>query len=76
MIGNSCHLSDFRPVQFLDMSSLQAALPNPTLPAAFISGITDPWFHQSSATTYIDAVPQGKYYLILLMMENSSFKLI
>ncbi|XP_058078745.1 probable ADP-ribosylation factor GTPase-activating protein AGD14 isoform X2 [Magnolia sinica] len=42
---------------FLDMGSLQAALPNPPLPAAFLGGIADPWFPQSSVM--VPATPQG-----------------
>lgn len=62
MIGSSCHLPLFSLMQqFLNMSSLQAPLPNPTLPVAFIGGITETWFPQGSATSYMDAVPSGKY---------------
>ncbi|KAL6335964.1 hypothetical protein AAG906_003589 [Vitis piasezkii] len=45
---------------FLDMSSLQAALPsNPQLPSAFLGGVTQPWFPQKPVTPYIPAAPQG-----------------
>eukprot|EP00268_Persea_americana_P007229 TRINITY_DN12661_c0_g1_i4.p1 TRINITY_DN12661_c0_g1~~TRINITY_DN12661_c0_g1_i4.p1 ORF type:complete len:648 (-),score=112.43 TRINITY_DN12661_c0_g1_i4:423-2366(-) len=54
------HDSDLESsTMFLNMSSLQAALPNPTLPVAFIGGITETWFPQGSATSYMDAVPSG-----------------
>ncbi|KAL5994929.1 hypothetical protein ACLOJK_024986 [Asimina triloba] len=43
---------------FLDMSSLQAALPNPQLPTAFLGGIPEPWFPQGSVT--VPAAPQGQ----------------
>ncbi|XP_077248902.1 putative ADP-ribosylation factor GTPase-activating protein AGD14 isoform X2 [Tasmannia lanceolata] len=43
---------------FLDMSSLQAALPNSSVPA-FLGGLTQPWFSPSSVTPYIPSVPQG-----------------
>ena len=61
MIGHSCHLPLFSLMQFLNMSSLQAALPNPTLPVAFFGGITETCFPQGSATSYMDAVPPGEY---------------
>lgn len=48
---------------FLNMNSLQAALPNPTLPVAFIGGITETWFPQGSATSYMDAVPSGGLFM-------------
>lgn len=51
--------SDTEPTMLLDMSSLQTAIPNSPLPASFLSCITEPWFHQSSSTPYIDAVPKG-----------------
>ncbi|KAJ9185719.1 hypothetical protein P3X46_005316 [Hevea brasiliensis] len=52
--------SDLEPGNmFLDMSSFQSALPNPHLPSPFLGGVTEPWFPQDSATTYIPAVPQG-----------------
>jgi len=44
---------------FLDMSSLQAALPDPQLPAAFLGGLPEPWFQQNSLTTFVPPVPQG-----------------
>ncbi|XP_077226431.1 putative ADP-ribosylation factor GTPase-activating protein AGD14 isoform X2 [Tasmannia lanceolata] len=45
--------------QFLDMSSLQAVLPNSALPD-FLGGLTpQPWFPQSSVMPYIPSVPQG-----------------
>ncbi|XP_010245794.1 PREDICTED: probable ADP-ribosylation factor GTPase-activating protein AGD14 isoform X2 [Nelumbo nucifera] len=44
---------------FLDMSSLQTALPNPQLPPAFLSGLPEPWFPQNPVTSYIPNTPQG-----------------
>ncbi|EEF31425.1 HIV-1 rev binding protein, hrbl, putative [Ricinus communis] len=45
---------------FLDMSSLQAALPDAHLQSAFLgSGMTEPWFPQDPVTTYVPAAPQG-----------------
>ncbi|KAK3036218.1 hypothetical protein RJ639_030374, partial [Escallonia herrerae] len=44
---------------FMDMSSLQAALPNDQMPASFIGGPTHPWFPQEPGSTYMSAGPQG-----------------
>ncbi|KDP39625.1 hypothetical protein JCGZ_02645 [Jatropha curcas] len=44
---------------FLDMSSLQAALPNNHMPSTFLGGVAEPWFPQDPVTTYIPAAPQG-----------------
>ncbi|XP_021895389.1 probable ADP-ribosylation factor GTPase-activating protein AGD14 isoform X2 [Carica papaya] len=44
---------------FLDMSSLQAALPDAQLPSTFVGGVSQPWFHQNTVSSYIPAVPQG-----------------
>ncbi|XP_042509887.1 probable ADP-ribosylation factor GTPase-activating protein AGD14 [Macadamia integrifolia] len=46
-------------LQFLDMSSLQATLPNPQLPPAFLGNLSQPWFPQNPVTPYISAAPQG-----------------
>ncbi|KAJ6790732.1 putative ADP-ribosylation factor GTPase-activating protein AGD14 isoform X1 [Iris pallida] len=35
---------------FLDMSSLQAAMPNPQIPTPFLSGLPQQWFPQNSVT--------------------------
>ncbi|KAK9129089.1 hypothetical protein Syun_017886 [Stephania yunnanensis] len=43
---------------FLDMSALQAALPNSQLPPGF-GGVTEPWFPQNAASPYIQADAQG-----------------
>lgn len=52
--------SDFEPSNtFLDMSSLQTALPNPPLPTAYLDGLAEPWFPQNSVTPYITNVPTG-----------------
>ncbi|CAK7341645.1 unnamed protein product [Dovyalis caffra] len=52
--------SDLEPSNmFLDMSSLQAALPNADLPSSFLGGATQPWFPQDPAMTCIPAAPQG-----------------
>ncbi|OMO69939.1 Arf GTPase activating protein [Corchorus capsularis] len=44
---------------FLDMSSLQSALPNAQLPSTFLGGVSQPWFPQNQVTPYIPATPQG-----------------
>jgi len=41
------------------MSSLEAALPNANSPSSFLGGVTQPWFPQDLAMTYIPAAPQG-----------------
>ncbi|XP_043697302.1 probable ADP-ribosylation factor GTPase-activating protein AGD14 isoform X4 [Telopea speciosissima] len=52
--------SDLEPnSMFLDMSSLQATLPNPQLPPAFLGSLNQPWFPQNPVTPYIPAAPQG-----------------
>ncbi|KAF9670315.1 hypothetical protein SADUNF_Sadunf13G0055700 [Salix dunnii] len=43
---------------FMDMSSLEAALPNSNSPSSFL-GVTQPWFPQDLAMAYIPAAPQG-----------------
>ncbi|KAJ6379794.1 hypothetical protein OIU76_016446 [Salix suchowensis] len=43
---------------FMDMSSLEAALPNANSPSSFLGG-TQPWFPQDLAMAYIPAAPQG-----------------
>ncbi|OVA04275.1 Arf GTPase activating protein [Macleaya cordata] len=50
---------DLKPNMFLDMGSLQSALPDPQLQPAFLSGLSQPWFPQDSITPYIPATPQG-----------------
>lgn len=45
---------------FLDMSSVQAALPDKQLPNTFLGGgLPEPWFPQNSLTTLIPTAPQG-----------------
>ncbi|GAV87433.1 ArfGap domain-containing protein [Cephalotus follicularis] len=47
-----------RNTQFLNISSLQAALPNAQIPSTFLGGVAEPWFPQNPVTPYIPA-PQG-----------------
>ncbi|KAK7336336.1 hypothetical protein VNO77_16873 [Canavalia gladiata] len=51
--NNLCQL------QFLDVSSLQAALPDSPLPPTFQSGIAEPWISQKTVNPYISAAGQG-----------------
>ncbi|XP_057507305.1 probable ADP-ribosylation factor GTPase-activating protein AGD14 isoform X2 [Actinidia eriantha] len=44
---------------FLDMSSLQAALPSDQIPNSFLDGVTQPWFPQNPVTPYVPATQQG-----------------
>lgn len=52
--------SDFESSSmFLDMSSLQAALPSDQIPNTFLDGVTQPWFPQNPVPSYIPAAQQG-----------------
>ncbi|KAL6988121.1 hypothetical protein U1Q18_013868 [Sarracenia purpurea var. burkii] len=44
---------------FLDMSSLQAALPGGQIPNSFLDGVSQPWFSQDPVTSYIPVAQQG-----------------
>ncbi|XP_017977069.1 PREDICTED: probable ADP-ribosylation factor GTPase-activating protein AGD14 isoform X1 [Theobroma cacao] len=44
---------------FLDMSSLQTALPNAQLPSTYLGGVSQPWFPQNPVTPCIPGTPQG-----------------
>ncbi|KAJ4721366.1 Arf GTPase activating protein [Melia azedarach] len=44
---------------FLDMSSLQAALPEAELSSTFLGGATQSWFPQNTVTPFIPAAAQG-----------------
>ncbi|KAI4300993.1 hypothetical protein L6164_034313 [Bauhinia variegata] len=46
-------------LQFPDMSSLQAALPDAQLSSTLHNGIAEPWLPQNSVTPYISASGQG-----------------
>lgn len=46
-------------LQFLDMSSLQAALPDTLLPATFHGGIAEPWLPQNTVAPYISTAGEG-----------------
>ncbi|GMI65010.1 ARF-GAP domain 14, ARF GAP-like zinc finger-containing protein ZIGA4 [Hibiscus trionum] len=44
---------------FLDMSSLQNALPNAQLPSTFLGGVSQPWFTQNPVIPHVPGTPQG-----------------
>ncbi|XP_024025487.1 probable ADP-ribosylation factor GTPase-activating protein AGD14 [Morus notabilis] len=44
---------------FMDMSSLQAALPNDQLSSSFLGGVSQSWFPPNSVTPYIPSAGQG-----------------
>ncbi|KAJ0985305.1 hypothetical protein J5N97_003661 [Dioscorea zingiberensis] len=45
-------------LEFLDMSSLQAALPNPQLPPPFLGALSEPFFNQNSVNVHIPSLPR------------------
>ncbi|XP_050370395.1 probable ADP-ribosylation factor GTPase-activating protein AGD14 [Argentina anserina] len=47
---------------FLDMSSLEASLPNAQLQSSFVTGVSHPWFREN-AVPYIPAAEGGLTYL-------------
>lgn len=49
--------------QYWDMSSLQAALPSDEMPTSFIGGVTESWFPQNPATTYVPAGQHGTLFV-------------
>ncbi|KAL2335144.1 hypothetical protein Fmac_016357 [Flemingia macrophylla] len=51
--------SDVDHNMFLDMSSLQAALPDALFPATFHGGITESWLPQNTMTPYISSAGEG-----------------
>ncbi|KAG8478787.1 hypothetical protein CXB51_028619 [Gossypium anomalum] len=48
-----------RSDMFLDMSSLQTALPNAQLSSTFLGGVSQPWFPQNPVTPYIPGTQGG-----------------
>ncbi|TKY62820.1 ADP-ribosylation factor GTPase-activating protein AGD14 [Spatholobus suberectus] len=60
--GSSYPPSAFPPMsqlQFLDVTSLQAALPDSQLPPTFQSGIAEPWLPQNTLSPYASSTGQG-----------------
>jgi hypothetical protein len=52
---------------FLDMSSLQGALPDIQTPQAFLNGVSQPWLAADSVPSYLPApaVAQGDINYVL-----------
>ncbi|XP_020597701.1 probable ADP-ribosylation factor GTPase-activating protein AGD14 [Phalaenopsis equestris] len=46
---------------FLDVSSLQGALPNAQLPNTYLEGLSQPWFQHNSASTFSPTIPQAGF---------------
>lgn len=57
-------------MQFLDIGSLQAALPDAQLPSTFHSGVSQPWFPQNAVSPYIPAAGQGTLCLYVLFFKG------
>ncbi|KAH1249775.1 putative ADP-ribosylation factor GTPase-activating protein AGD14 [Glycine max] len=55
---------------FLDMSSLQAALPDALFPATFHGGIAESWLPQNTVTPYISSAGEGG--LSFMAMQSPS----
>ncbi|XP_049401568.1 probable ADP-ribosylation factor GTPase-activating protein AGD14 isoform X1 [Solanum stenotomum] len=49
--------------QYWDMSSLQAALPSDGMSSSFVGGVTESWFLQNPATTYVPAGQHGTLFV-------------
>lgn len=49
---------------FLDMSSLQAVLPNGQMPTSFTGGVTEPWFAENPIAPFIPAGSLGALGLL------------
>ncbi|KAI5443572.1 probable ADP-ribosylation factor GTPase-activating protein AGD14 [Lathyrus oleraceus] len=63
--------SDVEPSNlFLDMGSLQAALPDALLPATF-GGIPEPWLPQNTATPYISSAGEGGLSFMTVQTPSS-----
>ncbi|XP_050890865.1 probable ADP-ribosylation factor GTPase-activating protein AGD14 [Lathyrus oleraceus] len=63
--------SDVEPSNlFLDMGSLQAALPDALLPATF-GGIPEPWLPQNTATPYISSAGEGGLSFMAVQTPSS-----
>ncbi|KAK2397265.1 hypothetical protein P8452_18299 [Trifolium repens] len=58
---------------FLDMSSLQAALPDALLPAAF-GGIAEPWLPQNTVTPYISSAGEGGLSFMAVQTPSSQLQ--
>lgn len=66
LFNNGCFLwclilDMFCAMQFLDMSSLQAALPSAHLSSTLLNGLNESWFPQNPVTPYVPAAAQGEF---------------
>ncbi|PON63523.1 Arf GTPase activating protein [Trema orientale] len=58
---------------FLDMNSLQAALPDSQLSSSFL-GVSEPWFPQNSVTPYIPEAGQGSVTYLAPQLPSSQIQ--
>ncbi|KAJ7971986.1 Arf GTPase activating protein [Quillaja saponaria] len=60
---------------FVDMSSLQAALPKTQMPSTFDDAVAQPWFSQKPVAPYIQAAGQGmsSHEDLLLLLAGNPF---
>ena len=58
---------------FLDMTSLQAALPDALLPATF-GAITEPWLPQNTVAPYISSTGEGGLSFMTVQTPNSQLQ--
>jgi hypothetical protein len=47
----------------MDLTSLQATLPDPHVPAEYSGNLAEPWISQNSTVPYIPSAPQGNVHL-------------
>ncbi|XP_057445708.1 probable ADP-ribosylation factor GTPase-activating protein AGD14 isoform X2 [Lotus japonicus] len=59
---------------FLDMSSLQAALPDTLLPATFHGGIAEPWLPQNTVAPYISTAGEGGLSFMAVQTPSSQLQ--
>lgn len=61
---STCFLLIWFYLQFLDMSALEVALPDPQM-LPYVEDFNQPWFPPNTHTPYIPVVPQGQLCIIL-----------
>ncbi|KAG5040068.1 hypothetical protein JHK82_012207 [Glycine max] len=61
---------------FLDMSSLQAALPDALFPATFHGGIAESWLPQNTVTPYISSAGEGGLSFMAMQSPSTQIHLI
>ncbi|XP_027357659.1 probable ADP-ribosylation factor GTPase-activating protein AGD14 isoform X2 [Abrus precatorius] len=59
---------------FVDMSSLQAALPDALLPATLRGGIAEPWLPQNTVTPYISSAGEGGLSFMAMQSPSSQIQ--